>query len=431
MKLALLATLATCTGPAAAEEKITFNRHVAPILWTHCAGCHHPGEVGPFSLLTYKDAARRAAFLRDVTASGRMPPWKAAPGFGAFQHARGLSKAELDTIARWVRTGSAEGDPRHLPPPPTFPHDWQLGKPDLIVKMPVTYTIPAGGPDLWRCFVIPLPLDADQMVAAVEFHPGNRQVVHHASLFLDNRGQARQKDGQDGTPGYDSFGGPGIVPTGGLGGWTLGARPRLLPHGAGRLLKKGSDLVLQVHYHPNGKVTTDCSEVGLFFTRKPSGKYVTTLTVSRNDLAIPAGAQRFRVTAQSEPLPTAVLALTVAPHMHGLGREVKVTAVLPDGKVLPLVWIKSWDFHWQETYEFARPLPFPRGTIIRSEVCYDNTAGNPQNPNDPPRLVRWGTNLTDEMMVCMLDVVVQSAEEMRAIEGMRSSRLGPAAAGKD
>jgi hypothetical protein len=182
---------------------------------------------------------------------------------------------------------------------------------------------------------------------------------------------------------------------------------------------------LQVHYHPNGKVETDLSEFGLFFTRKPAERYVTTMVVSRNDLAIPPGAKRFHVTAQSDPLPVDVEALTVAPHMHGLGREVKVTALLPDAKVVPLVWIKDWDFHWQETYELARPLRFPRGTIIRSEVFFDNSADNPKNPNDPPRLVRWGTNLTDEMMVCMLDVVTRDLKEMQAIDSMRSGRNGP------
>jgi hypothetical protein len=421
--LTLLA-LAAFVTQARAEEAVTFNRHIAPILWKHCAGCHHAGEVGPFSLLTYKDAARRAGFLRDITASRRMPPWKAVDGFGEFRHARGLSAAEIESIARWANTGAVEGDPRDLPPRPSFPTSWQLGKPDLVLKMPEAYTIPAAGPDLWRCFVIPIPIDSDRMVSAIEFHPGNRRVVHHASLFLDTKGQARKKDRQDGKPGYDSFGGPGIVPTGGLDGWTLGARPGFLPDGAGRLLQQGSDLVLQLHYHPSGKAETDQSEVGIFFTRKPASKYVTTLVVSKNELEIPPGAKRLRVTAQSEPLPVDVTALKVGPHMHGLGREVKVTAVLPDRKVVPLVWIKSWDFHWQETYELARPLHFPKGTVIHSEVYYDNSADNPQNPNHPPRLVRWGTNLSDEMMVSMLEVMTSSLADMRAIEATRGMPRG-------
>jgi hypothetical protein len=372
-------------------------------------------------LLTYKDAAKRARFLKDVTASRRMPPWKAATGFGAFSHSRGLSKNELETLARWADSGAAEGAAADLPRPPSFPETWQLGKPDLIVKMPTAYSVPAGGPDLWRCFVIPIPLDGDKTVAAVEVRPGNRRVVHHVSLFLDDRGQARAKDSKDGKPGYDSFGGPGIVPTGNLGGWTLGSMPRFLPANVGRALKKGSDLVMQVHYHPSGKAETDLSEVGIFFTPKPAQQILTTLVVSRNDLAIPAGAQDYRVVAQSAPLPIDVTALTVAPHMHNLGRNVKVTANLPGSNSVPLVRIDDWDFHWQETYEFAKPMRFPKGTVIRSEVKFDNSSGNQKNPNEPPKLVRWGTNITDEMMVCIVEVVARNPEELRAIEGMRNN----------
>jgi len=415
-------TLATVwTVQAHAGEKITFNRHVAPILWKHCADCHHPGAVGPFSLLTYKDAAKRARFLKDVTASKRMPPWKAAAGFGDFSHGRGLSESELETLARWADSGAAEGAAANLPRPPSFPESWQLGKPDLIVKMSAAYSVPAGGPDLWRCFVIPMSLDSDKTVAAVEVRPGNRRVVHHVSLFLDDRGQARTKDGKDGKPGYDSFGGPGIVPTGNLGGWTLGGMPRFLPANVGRALKKGSDLVMQVHYHPTGKPETDLSEVGIFFTRKPAQQILTTLVVSRNDLAIPAGAQDYHVVAQSAPLPVDVTALSVAPHMHNLGRNVKVTANLPDSRSVPLVRIDDWDFHWQETYEFAKPMRFPKGTVIRSEVKFDNSSSNPKNPNEPPKLVRWGTNITDEMMVCIVEVIARNPEELRAIEAMRNN----------
>ena len=252
----------------------TYNKDVAPILWKNCAGCHRPGEVGPFSLLTYKDAAKRASDLAEITSERRMPPWKAEPGFGEFHDERRLSDADIQTIAHWAESGSPEGDSKDLQPVPRFPEGWQLGTPDLVLRISEPFHVPADGRDIYRCFVIPIPIDSDKTVAAVEFRPGNRKVVHHALLFLDSSGAGRKKDEADPGPGYASFGGPGILPTGGLGGWAPGAMPRSLPEGMGKLLRKGSDLVLQIHYHPDGKPETDHSSVGIYFTKKPARSIV-------------------------------------------------------------------------------------------------------------------------------------------------------------
>lgn len=222
-----------------AAETVTYSKDVAPILWKNCAGCHRPGEVGPFPLLTYKDTAKRASFLKDIVSERKMPPWKAEPGYGAFHDVRRLGDREIDLITRWVDQGAEEGNPRDLPPAPTFPEGWQLGKPDLVLKMPAPFTIAASGRDVFRCFVIPTNLDENRTVAAVEFRPGNRKVVHHALFFLDNAGKAREKDEADPGPGYASFGGPGFPITGSLGGWAPGAFPRRLPDGVGRMLRKG------------------------------------------------------------------------------------------------------------------------------------------------------------------------------------------------
>src|SRR5205823_2470919 len=150
-RLLALTALAALAGPARGDEPVTFNKHVAPILWQNCASCHHAGAVGPFPLVTYKDAARRARFIRDITASRRMPPWRAAHGYGPFANERRLSDAELRTIARWVEGGAPEGDPKDLPPAPTFPEGWELGPPDLVLKMPAPFKVPASGPDVYRC----------------------------------------------------------------------------------------------------------------------------------------------------------------------------------------------------------------------------------------------------------------------------------------
>src|SRR3954452_4707161 len=168
--LSVLVVLAACPALVTAAEAPTFTKDVAPILWKNCAGCHHPGHVAPFSLLTYKDAAKRAKFLADVTADRRMPPWRAAPDYGPhFMNERRMSDADVKTLARWAEAGAPEGDPKDLPPAPKFPEGWQLGTPDLVVKMKEPFTVPAGGPDVYRCFILPLGVDEDRTVTAVEF----------------------------------------------------------------------------------------------------------------------------------------------------------------------------------------------------------------------------------------------------------------------
>jgi mono/diheme cytochrome c family protein len=403
---AVFVALAAAAGPAGAApgQRVTYCRDVAPILYRHCAGCHRPGEVGPFPLLSYKDAAKRADFLKQVTAQRRMPPWKAEPGYGDFLDARRLSDDELHTLARWADGGAPEGDPRDLPPPPQFADGWQLGQPDLVLKMPEPFTVPAGGRDVFRCFVIPTGLAENRTVAAVEFRPGNRRVVHHALFFLDSLGAARKRDEADPGPGYASFGGIGILPTGILGGWAPGAQPHRLPDGVGRFLRKNSDLVLQIHYHTTGKEEIDQSSVGSTFTKKPADKILMGVVLLNRKVDIPPGAADYRLTASST-LRVDVHAIGVTPHMHLLGREMKVKAVRPDGREVPLVWIKDWDFNWQGQYLFRAPVALPRGTRLELEAVYDNSAANVKNPSNPPKRVQWGEQTTDEMCLCGVHVV--------------------------
>lgn len=417
--VAVASSLTLLLSPAfTSADGVTYCKDVAPILFEHCAGCHRPGEVGPFPLLTYRDAAKRANFLKEVTAERQMPPWKAVPGFGSFHGERRLSDAELKTLAAWADGGALEGDPKDLPPAPKFVDGWQLGKPDLVLEMPEAFTVSADGRDVYRCFVIPTGLKEDRTVAAVEFRPGNRTVVHHALYFLDNTGTARKKDGEDKGPGYASFGGVGFLPSGSLGGWAPGAMPRRLPDGVGKMLKKDSDLVLQVHYHPSGKEEKDRSVVGVHFTNKPAEHLVLGIPLVNRRLNIPAGEQRHKVTA-SFTLPVHVQAIGITPHMHLLGREMKVTATLPGGKKMPMIWVKDWDFNWQDQYLYAEPVRLPKGTKLDLEAYYDNSKNNPKNPNSPPKAVRWGEQTTDEMCLCGVGVVTDRpadrAELLKAV----------------
>jgi len=391
--------LAETTPGTTKPGSVTYSRDIAPIVLANCARCHRPGESAPFSLLTYDDVAKRSQQIVHVIRKRLMPPWKAVHDFGRFQDERRLTDREIGLIAAWSATGKPKGDAADLPPQPKFASGWRLGPPDLIVKMPRAFSVPAAGNDIYRHFVIPLGTREDRLVSAMDFRPGNSRVVHHAVVFFDDTGSARRLEAQGGGNGYSSFGGPGFIPAGCLGNWTPGCTPHRLPVGAGQAMPRRSDLVLQVHYQCTGKPETDQSQVGIYFCRKRARQVVGSFHVLNGKLRIPAGAARFRHQA-SYTLPTDVILLDAAPHMHLLGKEMKVTATLPDGTVQPIVWVKDWDFHWQGAYTFLKPLSLPKGTRIDVDAYLDNSAGNPLNPSSPPRDVEWGEQTRDEMVVC-------------------------------
>jgi hypothetical protein len=393
-------TTATANHPV---RPVTFNRDVAPILFKSCVRCHRPGEVGPFSLLTYRDAAKRADFIRELTADGRMPPSKPHPGAGVFFDLARLSVIEKEILATWAETGTAEGDPGDLPPAPTFTDGWQLGKPDLILTMPETFTVPADGPDLYRSFAIPFPLD-DTIITGIEFRPDNRRVVHHSRTYLDDSGKARRLDDADPLPGFSGiFSGTGLdLPFPGLGAWTPGMTPRFAPDGVGRKIPRGSDVVLQIHYHPNGKREPDRSSIGLFFAKKPVNRLMAGYTICTPNIDIPPGEKRHKIILSTR-MKADVHLYTLVPHAHYLCREFRLSATLPDGAEQPLLWIDDWDLDWQDQYRFVRPVRLPKGTIVTLAAYFDNSDENPKNPNKPPIRVRYGVETKDEMCACHLE----------------------------
>lgn len=415
--------IAAALAAAPAVAAPTFNKDVAPILWKQCASCHRNGEVGPFPLLTYKDAAKRAEFIVKITQSKRMPPWPPEPEFGSFHDERRLSKEELKTLADWAEAGAPEGNAADLPAMSKFPEGWQLGEPDLVLKMPRAFTIPAEGRDVQQCFVLPMGLDVDKTVSAVDFRPGNRKVVHHAIFYLDHNGIARLKEKESKDVGFRTFGGPGFMPTGGLGAWAPGSTPRFLDEGMGKYVQKGSDLVMQIHYHASGKEETDLSSIGIYFTKKPVTKYLGGVALINQRISIPAGEKDFKLAGKTEPLPVDVQAVSVFPHMHLIGKEMKTYAVAPDGKEIPLIWIKDWDFNWQGSYYFKEPVKLPKGSVIKFEARYDNSVDNPRNPSNPPQRVTWGEQTTNEMGICGLQVITETPADMRAVMKMRNHML--------
>ena len=354
--------------------------------------------------MTYRDAAKRADFIREVTESGQMPPWKAHSGAGVFLDAPRLTVLEKEVLARWAETGCAEGDPADLPAMPKLPDGWALGPPDLVLTMPEAWDLPLDGFDAYRGFALPMPLDHDVTITGLEFHPGNRRIVHHSRIHLDDTGDARHREQADPTPGFAGWRGRKIMelPYPGLGGWTPGITPRHAPEGCGRVVPRGSDIVLQIHYHPTGKPERDQSSVGLYFARQAVTRKMAGLSICTDRIDIPAGAKRYTLI-QATRLKADVRLSTVVPHAHYLCREFRLAATLPDGTIRPLLWITDWDFDWQDQYRYAKPVRLPKGTVLTFVAYFDNSEDNPRNPNKPPRRVRYGIESRDEMCACHLE----------------------------
>lgn len=393
---------------------VTFTRDIAPIIQANCASCHQPDQTAPFPLLTYDDVSAHANQILEVTRTRFMPPWKPAPGFTRLLDELRLTEHQLSLLDAWVESGKPEGDPADLPAPAERIKGWQLGEPDVVLSMQEVFPIPASGPDIRQYFVIPSRLTEDRLIAAIEFHPGTPRAVHHASFYLDTKRAARQLDEKDPGPGYGGFGGPQIQTAGTLNSWFPGMTPRRLPRGMGRLVPKGSDIVAEIHYVTTGKPERDRSAIGLYFARRSSRQVVVEIQVGNLDIDIPGGESRHHERA-TYTLPVETTLLDLVPHMHVLGREMKVWTKAPDGSSKPLLWIKDWDFDWQGQYAFAKPVRLRKGTRIIVDAWFDNSSDNPLNPNSPPVNVRWGDNSTDEMLLCHFQCTCETIDELNEL----------------
>ena len=411
----------SCLKATGSPDAPTWAGDIAPILMNHCVECHRPDQVAPFSLLEYKDAAKRARFIAKTVASHVMPPWSPDGPKGAFVDERGLSEQEIALVSRWAESGAPPGDLSRAPvPPPARTQKWQLGEPDLVLKMKQPFTVPAGPDDTYQVFPIPFSLegvpaeviararipDSDVIaVAAVEVHAGNRRALHHADVFVDTSGAARAREAEAGTVGYESFGTPGFVPTAYLGGRVPGMNPRFLPPGiASSVMPLSGDIALQVHYGATGKREIDQSEVGIYFMREPVRRIMDSLYLRSFSLDIPAGTKAF-VVEDSIEIPADCALMSVFPHMHLLGKEVHATVRFPDGSVRSLLDISRWSFRWHDRYFYKEPFVLPKGSVVTCRWTFDNSADNPSNPFSPARDVRFGPNSTDEMCEFQLGLI--------------------------
>jgi hypothetical protein len=392
------------------SPKPTFTEQIAPIVFNHCASCHRPGEAAPFALMSYQDVRKRGALIAAVTGTRYMPPWHAAPGYGDFIDVHRLTDAQISTIKQWVEGGMPEGDPAKLPALPKFTEGWQLGRPDMVLTMTEPFEVPASGPDIYRNFTIPMNIPETKWVRAIEFRPSARKAVHHSLFFADTTGESRQHDGEGGQPGYNGgLDGTRFAKSGRLGGWAVGANPHLLPAGLAYPLPKGSDFVLQIHFHLSGKAEKEQSTIGIYLADKAPERMIAGVQVPAvfgfgMGLDIPAGENAYTMK-DSFTLPIDVEGIAVTGHAHYLCKDMQAVATLPDGSRQWLLWIKDWDFSWQDQYQYKSPVPLPKGTRIDVAITYDNSASNPHNPSHPPKEVRWGEQSFDEMGSVTVQVV--------------------------
>ena len=404
MKKYLFLFLLWVTYSTIQAQSVTWSDNIACILYTNCTKCHNPNGVGPFSLLNYSDAVSQSGSIKASTQSKHMPPWPANKDYRSFAHERLLSQEEIDLIANWVDNGTPEGIPSHAPTIPVYSSSEEITSPDIKVQIP-TYTVSGVG-DIYRCFVLNPGLSADAFITGIEMIPGNRSIVHHILLFADTSNIPSSLDAADPNPGYLSFGGTGSSTSTLIGGWVPGSAAYFYPSGMGSYLPAGVKLIAQIHYPQGSAGQIDSSHINLKLTSSSFTRNVvmgaalnhSLPSIQDGPLVIPANqVKTFHFIYRSPSVDVTVL--SVAPHMHLVGVSVKAYAVAPSGDTIPLIDIPKWDFHWQGSYLFRKPLRLPANSTVYGIATYDNTTANPNNPSSPPRLVTAGEATTDEMML--------------------------------
>ncbi|MFP6585061.1 MAG: cytochrome c, partial [Candidatus Hydrogenedentota bacterium] len=401
MGIALAGTLSATSGTFA--EPLTYTKDVAPILNKACVTCHRPGQVGPMSLMSYKEVRPWAKSIRKQVAERSMPPWHATESKVGFTNDRSLTDEEIATITEWIDTGVNRGKRSDMPKPTKFPKSgtWQLGDPDLVVNLPEV-EVPGGGPDVFKNLPGIVNLKEEKWMTAIEILPSNTKVAHHVIAF-----QSR---------GFNPD------PVGGwLGAWASGTDPMMFPKGTGRVMKTGHSIIGNMHYHPTETDEVDQTRIGLHFATKEDGieKELTNMWVMNSGFKIPAGDANHEVISSMLFRQDGKI-MAFAPHMHYRGKDFRYTATYPDGTQELLLSVDNYDFNWQTNYLLETPIDIPAGTTVECVAHFDNSVDNPVNP-DPTRDITFGNESYDEMMIGFLDFIVDdgirpmSREEYKAI----------------
>jgi hypothetical protein len=373
------------------------------------------------SLLGYHEVRPWAKAIRAAVVRREMPPWDADPKFGTFSNDRSLSQSEIDTLVAWVESGAFEGNPADAPEPVRFEEGWRIGRPDAVVAPPKPFAVPASGAIEYQYVVFPSGFTEDKWVERVEVRPGNPAVLHHVNVFASPPGSKSfaalergryyqfpakpQKDPEPFT--FAMSGGEALH------GFAPGGDPTVFAPGQARLVKAGSDIVYQLHYQAGGTEASDTTRVGFVFAEAPPTERITSVTVQNFDFQIPPRVDDYEVRAEAMLNVDARL-VSMLPHMHLRGKSFTIRAYYPDGSDETLVSVPRYDFNWQTTYILETPKLLPKGTRLESVGRYDNTAGNPDNP-DPDALVVYGEQTWNEMMGGVMDLAVDPALESPVI----------------
>ncbi len=391
----------------ALAQPTTWSDHVASIVYDKCSSCHHPGAIGPFSLMSYNDAVTAAAGILDAVTDNRMPPWPPDTSYRKFAHQRALNAQQKTAIVDWINSGMPAGNLNNAPAPPVFPVGSAVNQtPDLVAQMPV-FTNYASTTDIYQCFVIPSGLNTSKYIRGFEVIPGNRQMVHHVLIFADTTGSCANLDAQDPNPGYLSFGGVGASSARLIGLWVPGAQPQFYPNGMGLRLPANADIVFQIHYPAGTMGLQDSTKVNFFFSNAPSIRALRVDPILNHSSSLTNGplyiaANQTKTFYGQYAIPAQfgkVSVLQVAPHMHLIGRSIQSNAVAPNNVNIPLIRINDWNFMWQGGYDFQQVQVIPAGSTLYYEAFYDNTSANPYNPSNPTINVEAGEATNDEMML--------------------------------
>jgi mono/diheme cytochrome c family protein len=399
--LAALAGIATMlAGSAALADdapggRVTYAEHVAPIINSSCVNCHRPGQIGPMSLLEYKDVRPWAKSIKQVVADRTMPPWHADPAYGEFHNERRLTDAQIQTLSAWVDQGAQPGNLELAPKPEIDTSTiWAIGEPDRVFEM-AEYAVPDDVEDQYMHFLIPAAYEEDKDIIAMEIRAGAPEMVHHVLVFALPPGMGENSVFEDGGTALRSdF----------ITGWAPGTDPLTYKDTYAKRLKKGHNLLFQVHYHKvpgPGTGAIDKSQLAVRFADELVPNPTMTAWVMNLELAIPPNEANYVSTSQFE-FKSDGLILGYTPHMHLRGREATFLAIYPDGTEEKLLYVPNYDFNWQTFYGLKEPKFIPKGTLVKSIQRYDNSADNPFNP-DPTQTVYFSEATTDEMHIGFME----------------------------
>jgi hypothetical protein len=414
-------------GAAMVNAAPTFYKDVVPILQRNCQSCHRAGEAAPMALITYQDARPWAKSIRDAVVTRKMPPWFADAAYGHFSNDRTLSQTDVNMLAAWADSGAAEGNRKDAPKAVEFTDGWNIPKPDVILEMPNDFQVPATGTIEYQHFVIPTGFTEDKWVQVVELRPGNRAVVHHAAVFVRTPESRWLRDAKAGEPAAGAQAEKGQ----GLGDELLdfhvpGSVPHALPAGQAKLIRKGSDLIFQMHYTASGKPATDRTRLGIVFAKELPKERIVTLQIANQQFAIPPGNPDYPVNA-SMTVQSDARIVALNPHMHLRGKSFEFRLTPPGGQSQVLLSVPHYDFSWQLQYYLAEQLAIAPGTRIECSAHFDNSPNNRFNP-DPAKEVRWGDQSWEEMMVGTVDVAVDAKiAPMDLYRPKRAAAVAPAA----